>query len=242
MTLCWSLDKTGPICRSAEDAAIVFNYLHGTDGKDAAAVNMPFNYTGKADLSKMKIAYAKNYFGKKDTLGNEDAVLEVFKSAGANLIPVDFPDSGIYNFDIIGIVIGSESAAAFDGFTRTGLDDKMNRQGKGEWPNYFRASRFIPAVEYVNANRHRYSLMQKVNEVIDKYDVIICPTWVGNQAAITNLTGNPAISIPTGFDKNKAPTSITLVGKLFDEATILAIAKIYQDATQWNKMHPELFR
>jgi len=242
MALCWSLDKTGPICRSAEDAAIVFNYLHGTDGKDAAAVNMPFNYTGKADLSKMKIAYAKNYFGKKDTLGNEGAVLEVFKSAGANLIPVDFPDSGIYNFDMIGIVIGSESAAAFDGFTRTGLDDKMNRQGKGEWPNYFRASRFIPAVEYVNANRHRYSLMQKVNEVIDKYDVIICPTWVGNQAAITNLTGNPAISIPTGFDKNKVPTSITLVGKLYDEATILAIAKIYQDATQWNKMHPEFFK
>ena len=214
MTLCWSLDKAGPICRSAEDAAIVFNYLHGTDGKDAAAVNMPFNYTGKADLSKMKIAYAKNYFGKKDTLGNEDAVLDVFKSAGAKLIPIDFPDSGVYNFDIIGIIIGSESAAAFDGFTRTGLDDKMNRQGKGEWPNYFRASRFIPAVEYVNANRHRYLLMQKVNEIIEQYDAIICPTWVGNQAAITNLTGHPAISIPTGFDKNNSPTSITLGWKI----------------------------
>lgn len=242
MTLCWSLDKAGPICRSAEDAAIVFYYLHGTDELDAAAVNLPFNYTGKADLSKMKIAYAKNYFGKKDTLGNEDAVLDVFIKAGAQLIPVDFPDSGIYNFDIIGIVIGSESAAAFDGFTRTGLDDKMTRQGKGEWPNYFRAARFIPAVEYINANRHRYTLMQKVNEVIEKYDVIICPTWVGNQAAITNLTGHPAISMPTGFNKGHTPTSITLVGKLYDEATILAIAKIYQDATQWNKMHPEFFK
>lgn len=242
MTLAWSLDKAGPICRSAEDAAIVFNYLHGTDGLDAAAVNMPFNYTGKADLSKMKIAYAKNYFGKKDTLGNEDAVLDVFRKAGAQLIPVDFPDSGIYNFDIIGIVIGSESAAAFDGFTRTGLDDKMTRQGKGEWPNYFRAARFIPAVEYINANRHRYQLMQKVNDVIEKYDVIICPTWVGNQAAITNLTGHPAISMPTGFNKENTPTSITLVGKLYDEATILAIAKVYQDATQWNKMHPEYFK
>jgi Asp-tRNA(Asn)/Glu-tRNA(Gln) amidotransferase A subunit family amidase len=242
MTLCWSLDKTGPICRSAEDAAIVFNYLHGTDGKDAAAVNMPFNYTGKTDLSKMKIAYAKNYFGKKDTLGNEDAVLDVFKNSGAKLVPIDFPDTLVYNFDIIGIIIGSESAAAFDGFTRTGLDDKMNRQGKGEWPNYFRASRFIPAVEYVNANRHRYLLMQKENEIISQYDAIICTTWVGNQAAITNLTGHPAISIPTGFDKNNSPTSITLVGKLYDEATILAIAKIYQDATQWNKMHPEFFK
>jgi len=242
MTLCWSLDKAGPICRSAEDAAIVFNYLHGTDGKDAAAVKMPFNYTGNADLSKMKIGYAKNYFGKKDTLGNENGVLDVFKSKGARLIPVNFPDSGIYNFDMIGIVIGAESAAAFDGFTRTGLDDKMNRQGKGEWPNYFRASRFIPAVEYVNTNRHRYLMMQKVNEVIDQYDVIICPTWVGNQAAITNLTGHPAISVPTGFDKNNSPTSITLVGKLHDEATLLAVAKIYQDATEWNKMHPEVFK
>ena len=242
MTLCWSLDKAGPICRSAEDDAIVFNYLHGTDGLDAAAVNMPFNYTGKADLSKMKIAYAKNYFGKKDTLGNEDAVLEVYRKAGAKLVPVDFPDSGLYNFDIIGIVIGSESAAAFDDFTRSGLDDKMTRQGKGEWPNYFRAARFIPAVAYINANRHRYLLMQKVNEVIEQYDAIICPTWVGNQAAITNLTGHPAISMPTGFDKNHSPTSITLVGKLYDEATLLAIATIYQDATKWNKMHPDLFK
>ena len=242
MTLCWSLDKAGPICRSAEEDAIVFNYLHGTDGLDAAGVNMPFNYTGKADISKMKIAYAKNYFGKKDTLGNEDAVLNVYKKAGAKLIPVDFPDSGLYNFDIIGIVIGAESAAAFDYFTRSGLDDKMTRQGKGEWPNYFRAARFIPAVEYINANRHRYLLMQKVNEVIEQYDAIICPTWVGNQAAITNLTGHPAISMPTGFDKNHSPTSITLVGKLYDEATLLSVAKIYQDATQWNKIHPDLFK
>ena len=242
MTLSWSLDKAGPICRSAEDAAIVFNYLHGTDGKDAAAVEMPFNYKGKVDLSKMKIAYAKNYFNTKDTLGNENNVLEVLKKAGATLIPVDFPDSGVYNFNMMGIVIGAESAAAFDGFTRTGVDDKMPRQGKGEWPNFFRAARFIPAVEYINANRHRYILMQKVNEVVEKYDVIICPTWAGNQAAITNLTGHPAISIPTGLNKNNTPTSITFVGNLYDEATLLEVAKIYQDATQWNKMHPEYFK
>ncbi len=242
MTLAWSLDKAGPICRSAEDDAIVFNYLHGTDGKDAAAVTMPFNYTGKADLSKMKIAYAKNYFNKNDTLGNENEVLNIFKKLGAHLIPVNFPDSGIYNFDIINIVIGAESAAAFDAFTRNGQDDEMPRQGKNEWPNTFRSARFIPAVEYINANRHRYLLMQKVNEIIEKYDVIICPTWVGNQAAITNLTGHPAISIPTGFNKKNSPTSITLVGKLYDEATILAIAKAYQDATPWNKMHPAFFK
>ena len=255
MALSWTLDKTGPICRSAEDAAIVFNYLHGNDeslskinnnvniqNSDASAVNMPFNYNENIDLSKMRIAYAKNYFTKRDTMGNENAVLEIFRKAGAKLIPVDFPDSGVYKFNLMSIVIGAESSAAFDEFTRTGLDDKMTRQDKGAWPNYFRSARFIPAAEYLNANRHRYVLMQEVNKIIEQYDVIICPTWGGNQVAITNLTGHPAVVFPTGFNKKNMPTTITLVGKLYDEATLLALAKIYQDNTGWNKMHPELFK
>jgi len=242
MTLSWSMDKAGLLCRSAEDAAVVFNYLHGTDGKDASAVNMPFNYTGKTDLPKLKIAYAKNLFGKRDSLGNESEVLDAFKKAGAQLIPVDFPDSGIYNFNMSGIIIGVESAAAFDEFTRTDLDDMMTRQGRNDWPNQFRSSRFIPAVEYVNANRYRYLLMQKINEFINKYDVVICPTYGGHQLQITNLTGHPVVCLPTGFNKNHLPTSITLVGKLYDEATLLSVAKAYQQATQWDEMHPEMFK
>jgi Asp-tRNA(Asn)/Glu-tRNA(Gln) amidotransferase A subunit family amidase len=242
MALSYSLDKLGPICRSAEDAAVVFNYLHGTDGLDQCAVNMPFNYTGKTDFSKLKIAYAKNYFDKGDTLGNEMKVLDVYRKSGADLIPVDFPDSGIYNFDIVGIIIGAECAAQFDELTRSDMDDMLTRQGKGAWPNQFRTSRFIPAVEYINAYRHRYILMQKVNEVIKNYDAFICPTYAGNQLSITNLTGNPAVIFPTGINKNNLPTSITLIGKLYDEATLLAIAKAYQDATDFNKQHPEMFK
>ena len=242
MALSYSLDKVGPICRSAEDAAVVFNYLHGTDGLDQCAVNMPFNYTGKADLSKMKIAFAKNYFGKEDTLGNEMNVLDVYRKLGATLIPVDFPDSTIYNFDIVGIIIGAECAAQFDEFTRSDMDDMLTRQRKGDWPNQFRTSRFIPAVEYINAYRHRYILMQKVNEVIKNYDAFICPTYAGNQVAITNLTGHPAVIFPTGINKNNLPTSITLIGKLYGEAILLAIAKAFQDATEFNKQHPDLFK
>ncbi|MEO6253173.1 MAG: amidase [Ferruginibacter sp.] len=242
MALSYSLDKIGPICRSAEDAAIVFYFIHGTDGKDQAAVNMPFNYTGKADLSKMKIAYAKNYFESGDTLGNELKVLEVYKKLGAQLIPVDFPDSGVYNFNIIGPIISAECAAQFDEFTRSELDDMMTMQGKGEWPNQFRSARFIPAVEYINAYRHRYLLMQKVNAVLTQYDVFICPTWGGEQVRITNLTGHPAVCFPTGYNKNKMPTNITLVGNLYSEATLLAIAKAYQDATDFNKQHPDFFK
>jgi Asp-tRNA(Asn)/Glu-tRNA(Gln) amidotransferase A subunit family amidase len=243
MALSWSLDKIGPICRSAEDAAIVFNYMRGADSLDASSVNMPFNYTGKVDWKKLKIGYAKNYFDKLDSTSKNGDVLEVYRKLGANIQPVVFPDSGVYYFDMMGIVISSESAALFDEFTRTELDDMMTRQTRNDWPNFFRASRFIPAVEYINANRHRHLLMRNVNRVFQQYDVIIVPTWgSGSQSAITNLTGHPAICVPTGFDQSKSPTSITLLGKLYGDAILLAAAKAYQDATGWDEMHPEMFK
>jgi Asp-tRNA(Asn)/Glu-tRNA(Gln) amidotransferase A subunit family amidase len=245
MALSYSLDKVGPICRSAADAAIVFNYIHGTDGKDGSAVNMPFNFTPNKDIKKLKIGYAKNYFDKiKDTSRNEFKVLEEFKKLGVQLIPVHFPDSGVYNFNIMDVVIGVECAAQFDEMTRMNIDDELTRQTKNDWPNSFRTARFVPAVEYINAQRHRYTLMQKVNEVMQQYDVIICPSrGDGNQSAITNLTGNPVVCVPTGFDKRlNLPTGISFVGNLYDEATILSIAQAYQKATNWDETHPALFK
>jgi Asp-tRNA(Asn)/Glu-tRNA(Gln) amidotransferase A subunit family amidase len=245
MALSYSLDKVGPICRSAADAAIVFNYIHGTDGKDGSAVNMPFNFTPNKDIKKLKIAYAKNYFDKiKDTSRNEFKVLEEFKKLGVQLIAVNFPDSGVYNFNIMDVVIGAECAAQFDEMTRLNIDDILTRQTKSDWPNSFRTNRFIPAVEYINAQRHRYTLMQKVNEVMQQYDVIICPSrGDGNQSAITNLTGNPVVCLPNGFDKKlNLPTGISFVGNLYDEATILSIAEAYQKATNWDETHPTLFK
>jgi len=111
--------------------------------------------------------------------------------------------------------------------TRNNIDDLLTRQTKNDWPNQFRTARFVPAVEYINAQRHRYILMQKVNEVINQYDAIICPSrGDGNQSAITNLTGHPVVCVPDGFNKkSNTPTGISFVGKLFDEATILLVAK-----------------
>ncbi|HEX3024340.1 MAG TPA: amidase [Chitinophagaceae bacterium] len=243
MALSYSLDKVGVLCRSAEDAAIVFNYIHGTDGKDQSAVNKPFNYKTSIDVKKLKIGYTKNYFDKiTDTTRNEWKVLQTFKQLGVQLIAVDFPDSGFYNFNIMRAVLSSESAAQFDEFTRYNVDDEMTRQTKNDWPNEFRSRRLTSAVEYINAQRHRYLLMQKVNEVITKFDAVISPNWMGNQSAITNLTGHPVICIPSGFSKNNLPTSISIIGKLYDEATIIEVAKFYQDATMWDKMHPEMFK
>jgi Asp-tRNA(Asn)/Glu-tRNA(Gln) amidotransferase A subunit family amidase len=243
MTLSWSLDKAGPICRSAEDAAVVFNYIHGTDGKDPGAVNMPFNYGVKKDIKKLRIGYAKNFFDRiRDTSANEWKVLKAFEQMGITLIPVNFPDSAAYPFDIVGITIGAESAAAFDELTRTDMDDLLTRQNKNDWPNSFRTARLIPAVEYINANRHRYLLMQHMKTFFETVDIVITPTYGGRQLAITNLTGHPALVMPTGFNQRKLPTSITLVGKLYDEATLLQLGKAFQLATGWDDVHPEMFR
>lgn len=241
MVLCWSLDKAGPICRSAEDDAIVFYYLKGTDGKDASAIDHAFNYNPKIDLSKLKIAYVENYFKRLNKDALEWKVIDTYKSLGANVQPVNFPDSAFYPNNLIGIILNAESAAAFDELTRTNRDDLVERQDKGFWPNSFRSSRLIPAVEYINANRYRYNLCSDMYNFMKDWDILIVPSFAGRQLSITNLTGNPVVCFPIGFNTNGNPASITLLGRLYDEATILAAAKLFQDATGHNKKHPEKF-
>lgn len=244
MALSWSLDKIGPICRSAEDAAIVYSLIHGTDGLDLSAVNTAFNYEPNAPIKKLKIGFAKNYFDQiRDTSRNEWKVLAAFKEMGVELIPIEFPDTAVYKANIMDVIISAESAAAFDGLTRLNIDDELTRQGPFDWPNSFRVSRLVPAVEYVNANRMRYLLQQKVHAALQGIDVLICPTrGSGNQSAITNLTGQPVVCTPTGFDKRSGlPTSISFIGNLYNEAAILLAAKHYQQATDWETMHPPAF-
>lgn len=241
MVLCWSLDKIGPICRSAEDAAIVFYYIKGTDGKDAGATDHAFNYNQNIDLKKLRIAYAENYFKRLDKDAPEWKVLDSYRSLGANVEAVIFPDSTLYPNNLISIILNAESAAAFDELTRTNRDDLIERQDKDFWPNSFRVSRTIPAVEYINANRYRYNLCKDMYEFMKNYDVLIVPTFAGRQLAITNLTGNPVVCMPMGLNKNGNPQSITLIGQLYDEATILAVAKAFQDKTSHNKLHPYKF-
>jgi Asp-tRNA(Asn)/Glu-tRNA(Gln) amidotransferase A subunit family amidase len=241
MVLCWSLDKAGPICRSAEDAAIVYAYIHGTDGNDPSAIRHTFNYTGKADLSKLRIAYTENYFRRLNTAAPEWKVLETYRSLGAIVNPVIFPDSAMYPVNYITLILGAESAAAFDELTRTNRDDLIERQDRDFWPNSFRAARNIPAVEYINANRYRSQLCKSMNDFMKDYDVLIVPSFAGRQLSITNLTGHPVVCMPVGFNQAGSPLSITLIGNLYDEATILAVAKAYQDKTEFNKIHPPKF-
>ena len=241
MVLSWSLDKAGPICRSAEDCAIVFAAMKGTDGEDPSAVNYAFNYQPQGSVKKLRVAYAENYFKRLNKDALEWKALEDFKRLGISITPVTFPDSAIYPFDIMNIVISAESAAAFDDLTRSNRDTLIERQDKNFWPNIFRTARYIPAVEYINANRYRTNLNKAIQAFMKNYDVVIVPTYAGNQLAITNLTGNPSICFPIGFTRTGNPQSITLLGNLYDDASILQLAKAYQDKTEHNKKHPQLF-
>lgn len=243
MTLSWSLDKIGPICRSAEDAATVFSFIHGTDGNDLSAVNRSFNFNNKRGVKDFKIGYAKNHFERLDTAKSQEwGVIKALREQGIEVKPMILPDTDIYKFDMIGIVIGAEAAAAFDEFTRIGLDDQMTRQTRFDWPNYFRVSRLIPAVEYVNVNRHRTLLMQKMNEAMEPWDVIITPSFGNRQLSITNLTGHPALCMPIGFNKQGLPTSITFLSNLFREEELLKLGSFFQKATDHDEKHPERFK
>jgi Asp-tRNA(Asn)/Glu-tRNA(Gln) amidotransferase A subunit family amidase len=240
MVLAWTSDKVGVICRSAEEDAIVFNYIHGTDGKDMSAINFAFNYNGKADIRKLKIAYIKNYIDTLPENSTEKQTLAVLNKLGATVTGIDFPEN-LHGDETLSLIIGAESATAFDPLTRSNRDDEMVQQGKDRWPNTFRTSRFVPAVEYLTACRVRYQIMKKMDPFLDQYDVIISPPETGDQLAITNLTGNPSVTLPNGKLKNNMPASITFIGKHYGEARLLAFAKAYQEFTGYNLLHPPAF-
>jgi len=239
MALSWSMDKIGPICRSAEDIAIVFEAICGPDGIDQTLYDVPFNYQPEIDFSKLKIGYLKIDFDKQYDFHSQDSVtLSKLKELGAELIPIELPNLPVND---IAIILSAEAGAAFDELTRSNRDDLLVRQIKDAWPNIFRASRFIPAVEYINANRVRFMLIQQMQELMNKIDIYIAPSWEGDNLLLTNLTGNPCVVLPNGFSNDGTPTSITFIGRLFDEGKLIAFVKKYQDATDFNKIHPENF-
>ncbi len=240
MALSWSMDKIGPMTRSVEDCALILNAIQGPDGKDASVIKAPFTYTPLASLKGQKIGYVKKAFDSKYlNHANDSSTLATLTKLGAELVPIELP---AYPYGAMTIVLSAEAGAAFDELTRSGKDDLMVRQLKNAWPNSFRSSRFIPAVEYVQANRIRTKLINDMHQVLTKagVDVYISPTYAGGNLTMTNLTGHPCVVLPNGFTKENTPTSVTFLGQLFNEGKVLAVAKAYQDATDFHKKHPTL--
>ena len=240
MALSWSMDKIGPICRTAEDLAIVFNTIIGSDGIDQTLYDAAFTYNHEINIKDLKIGYLKNDFDKQyDFHDNDSVTLKKLRELGVKLIPIELPKLPINDLSII---LSAEAAAAFDQLTRNNEDDLMVRQIKNAWPNSFRASRFIPAVEYINANRIRFMLIQEMQKLMEKVDLYIAPSWEGDNLLLTNLTGHPCVVLPTGFLEKGTPTSISFIGRLFDEGKLIAFAKAYQDASGFHKQHPPMFK
>jgi len=240
MTLCWSLDKLGPITRSANDAAIVLQAIQGEDEKDKTTSprSSDFNYPSTKPLNQMRVGIIKEIFDTLNLKSNEWTAVNVLKSLGVQIVPVSFK---IKNADeVMDITLASECAAAFDAFTRSNVDDEMNGQAKGDWPNYFRSARLIPAVEYINAQRLRRKIILEIDSIIKPFDAIIGSSFGGSQCGITNLTGHPVVAVPSGFENGK-PTSVSFIGNYFAEGRILTLARAYQDKTDNHLKHPEMF-
>jgi Asp-tRNA(Asn)/Glu-tRNA(Gln) amidotransferase A subunit family amidase len=240
MALSWSMDKIGPICRTVEDLVIVFSAIKGLDGIDQTLYDVPFNYKPKINFKGLKIGYLKSDFDKKyDFHLNDSLTLAKLKELGAKLISIELPKIPVND---LAIILSAESAAAFDELTRSNKDDLLVRQIKNAWPNSFRSSRFISAVEYINANRIRFLLIQEMQKLMEQVDIYIAPSDEGDNELLTNLSGHPCVVLPNGFSKEGTPTSITFIGRLFDEGRLIAFAKAYQDATDYNKQHPAMFK
>jgi Asp-tRNA(Asn)/Glu-tRNA(Gln) amidotransferase A subunit family amidase len=242
MNLAWSSDRIGPICRDAEDAAIVFAYIHGSDEFDRASRTMPFNYKGNMDIKNIKVAYAKNYIDSLPANSAEKEVIKILQDAGVNVTAIDFP-SNLHTNDLLTTIWAAEAAAAFDPLTRSGKDSQMVQQWQSRYPNMLRSARFIPAVEYLTISRLRYLVMQQAFPLLSQYDIIIVPSMADEPMALTCLTGNPCITLPAGMPAaGGAPPSITFIGgKLYSEATITAFAKKFQQLTHYQERHPPMF-
>jgi Asp-tRNA(Asn)/Glu-tRNA(Gln) amidotransferase A subunit family amidase len=235
MTLAWTQDTVGPICRSAEDCALVFDAMYGPDGKDNTVLDVPFNWDASADVTKLRAGYmrpaAEGAIDEETRRNNEDA-LRVIRSLGVTVVPFALPDVPIEAIDFIRY---AETAAAFDDVTRAGVMAEVERgPEQSRRPDEIRAAYFIPAVEFIQANRLRMRVMEQVDEALGDLDL-----FIGSNQALTNRTGHPVISVPNGFSQG-SPTALHVTGKLFGEQEILLLAHAFQANTNFHLKHPRL--
>ena len=243
MALSWSMDKLGPICRSAEDCALVLAAIHGADGRDPAARTVPFRWDAGSPLERLRVGYLAGAFEERSDEewgGFDQETLEVVRGLGVDPVAAELPDD--LPIGAMRIILNTEAAAAFDELTRSGRDDELVRQVRNAWPNAFRQARMVPAVEYLQANRLRTMAMERFEETMRDLDVLISPSFAGSQLLLTNLTGHPTVVIPNGYRaENGTPTSISFIGSLYGDEHALRLAKAVQDETGFHRRNPPDF-
>ncbi|MFC1562074.1 amidase [candidate division KSB1 bacterium] len=241
MPLSWTMDKVGPMCRSAEDCAIVFNAIYGPDGYDMSMLDRPFRWEPAMDVRKIRVGYIEPGEEPAGRSGDDErrrrareqqrlneASLDLLRSLGIDLIPIRFPDTVATGN--LGFILHTESAAMFDRIVRDGSIDTMDDSSR---PYTFRIRRFVPGAEYIQANRARTLLMQEMSRTLEGIDL-----YIGGSTSLTNHTGHPALTCVNGFIDGM-PANLRMNGNLFKEAEMLAVARAFQNASGYHLKHPD---
>jgi Asp-tRNA(Asn)/Glu-tRNA(Gln) amidotransferase A subunit family amidase len=244
MGLSWTMDKIGPICRGVEDCAAALDAIYGPDHHDLTVGDPHFNWNADVPLSSLRIAYLKSEFEglplinaneqQKKALEDRNAMyrqaLADLEKAGVKMTAIELPKFPTQN---IRYILTAEAATAFDDITRDGRVNQLSGQEAFDWPNSFRTSRFIPAVEYLRAQRARVLLMREMDKLMSQWDVFVSPAPGSASLIITNLTGHPAVCVPCGFTGTPSlPRAIMFTGGLYDEASPLRVALAFEQATK----------
>lgn len=241
MALSWTMDKLGPMCRSAEGCALVFDAIHGHDPAEPDTVTTAFEWPEARETKKIRVGYLEDAFENERDLN----VLEVLRGSDMELYPVALPD---IDPSPLLLMLRVEAAAAFDELTLSDRDDELTRQDAGAWPNSFRRARLVPAVEYVNASRIRTLLMRQMTALYQTVDVIVMPSFGNRGLSISNLTGHPCVVLPHHFapvdetpvPERRNPASITFLGGLYRDDLTLAVAAAYQEKTDFHRRRPPI--
>lgn len=232
MALSWSMDKLGPMCRTLDDAALVFSAIVHRDARDEESVDVPWSDPGPADVQGLRVGFTPGALGGGDA---ELALLAELEGVGCEIVEVTLPD--LPSGDLL-FVLSAEAATAFDALTRSGADDELARQVADAWPNVFRQSRLIPAVEYLRAQRVRRGVIEQVERVFTDIDVLVHgPT---DHLVTFNLTGHPSAIAPWTLREDATPRAVAFTAGLYEDARLLAVAAAWQRATAYHRAHPEL--
>ena len=233
MALSWSMDKIGPMARSAQDCAIVFEAIAGKSASDPSALDIPAPPAGTTDVTGWTVGYLK-----MERRSNEDyaQVLKELQEMGCKLKAIKVPEYPVWSMLLL---LMAEAASAFDEFTRDNLDDQLVSQDKDAWPNALRAARLIPAVDYIRADRLRGPASRDLEAVLSTVDVFCHPNFADDYLPLSNYTGHPTVVCPGPFsEEDGQPTSVSFSTRLHDDARALALAGAWQGFSAYHKRHP----
>lgn len=260
MTLCWTLDKLGPMTRGVEDTMLVLRAISGPDAGDIASVPARLDFDPAVRVNGLKVGYVQSWMTESPATDVDRATLELIGKLGMVPTPVTIPN---WPYDSLNTVLFAEAAAAFEELTLSHQDDQLRVQVPDAWPNLFRESRFLSAVDFVQADRLRRKVAMMMSQLMSSVDLLLVPSLRNEMLTISNNTGHPSLTLRTGFVKvsearsdwapdpnnplpkfdppRRVPHGVTLIGRLFDEGTLARVGMALESATNVMRERPTGF-